>query len=77
MSAVLVPLEMYHAVETCKRCAATLIAMRVKFLFGEDVSAGLDKTIVSRAHFITKICWWCFTARRGERVNIPRKRRIP
>jgi len=42
VGAVLVPLEMYHAIETCKRCAATLVAMRVEFLLGEDVSAGLD-----------------------------------
>lgn len=42
VSAVLGPLEMYHAVETSKGCAATLIAMRVEFLLGEDVSAALE-----------------------------------
>lgn len=42
MGAVLGPSEMYHTIETSKRCAATLVAMRVEFLLGEDVSAALE-----------------------------------
>lgn len=41
MGAIFVSLEMNHAIQTSERCATALIAMRIEFFLGEDVSAGL------------------------------------
>jgi hypothetical protein len=41
VGSVLNALEMHHAVKTCVAGTATLVAMRIEFLLGEDVAAGL------------------------------------
>lgn len=35
-------LEMHHTINAGKRCAAALVAMRVKLLLGKDITARLD-----------------------------------
>lgn len=43
MGAVVCSMEVHHTIEACVRCAIALATMRIEFLLGEDVSAGLEK----------------------------------
>lgn len=43
MRAILRPVEVNHAINTCKRCAVTLVAVRIQLLLGEDVAAVLSQ----------------------------------
>lgn len=39
MRAILSSVEVYHTIETCKRCAVALVAVRIQLLLREDVAA--------------------------------------
>jgi hypothetical protein len=42
MCSILEAGEMYHAVDAGERGSSAAVAMRIKFLLGEDVAAGLE-----------------------------------
>ena len=63
MAAIVCSLEVYHTIETGEGCAIALIAMRVEFFLGQDVSASLE--LCQTDSTAIRSCW-CFTARRSS-----------
>jgi hypothetical protein len=73
--------EVHHAVEAGVAGAATLVAVRVEFLLGEDVAAGLgEEVFVSMARSrpnCAKVSGFGAQFRAGHGSIVPRKKRIP